>query len=47
MRVGLNVRYLKDLADAIGADEIVLEIGKAGRSNPGDGQLRKAIPHLG
>ncbi len=29
MRVGLNVRYLRDLADAIGSDEIVLELGKA------------------
>lgn len=29
MRVGLNVRYLKDLSDAMGADEIVLEIGKS------------------
>jgi hypothetical protein len=28
LRVGLNVRYLKDLADAIGADEVVLELGK-------------------
>ena len=28
LRIGINVKYLKDLADALGSEEIALEIGK-------------------
>jgi hypothetical protein len=50
IRVGLNVGYLKDLADALGTDEITLEIDKPDSSilvrpvHSGDGALGVFMP---